>query len=150
MGNVTLFSIIFSPIISSITTITVLMISKKIDKTNRQKEIYMLRIEKLYNPFYQLCLRGFYPENDSFLDNIKIAGKILDLFTDNIVYMSTKSQKQYKQFYQAFLDYFLSDNDSTPDLSELTKSFNTIGISLQKDYKSLCKKLRLETPIEIF
>lgn len=147
---ISIISIAFSPILSSITTLIVLIINKKFDKSKQAREIKILRINKLYMPFYQNCLRLCYPENDTALTKLEIAGLFLDLFSNNIAYMSSDSQKLFKPFYMAFLQYFLPDDDSTPNADELNICFKSIGKSLQEDYKTLCRELRLEQPIELF
>lgn len=150
MNVLSILAIALSPVLSTITTFAVLFITKKIDRKAEQRQVDMIRIEKLYSVFYQKCLTIFYPQDDTFLTELEIAGNFLDIFTQNIIYMSNASQKLYTEYYKAFLNYHLHEENETPDISELNIAFKKIGKSLQQDYISLCKKLRLEKPIELF
>lgn len=150
MNVLSILAIALSPILSTITTFAVLFITKKSDQKAEQRQIDMIRIEKLYAVFYQKCLTIFYPENDTFLTKFETAGNFLDIFTQNIAYMSNASQNLYTGYYKAFLNYHLCEENETPDISELNIAFKKLGKSLQQDYISLCKKLRLEKPIELF
>lgn len=145
-----ILAVVLSPILSTLTTFAVMFFTRKFEKSEKERQIMMTKIEKLYAPFYQNCLRVFYPENDTFLNNIETASKFLDLFSNNISYMSNASQRLFPSFYKAFLDNFFSDNESNEYLSELNIAFKTIGTAIQQDYITLCKKLKLEPPLELF
>ena len=115
----------------------------------------MQRVEKLYTPFYIMCMRGAVPENDTLHFNFDTATRFLDLFSENVMYMGTESQRLYKVFYLSFLDYFISDEDENQKSKTFSKSkydsaFRELAKSLQTDYQSLCRKLKLERPIELF
>ena len=109
MNVLSILAIALSPVLSTITTFAVLFITKKIDRKAEQRQVDMIRIEKLYSVFYQKCLTIFYPQDDTFLTELEIAGNFLDIFTQNIIYMSNASQKLYTEYYKAFLNYHLRE-----------------------------------------
>ena len=137
MNVLSILAVVLSPILSTLTTFAIMFFTRKFEKSEKERQIMMTKIEKLYAPFYQNCLRVFYPENDTFLNNIETASKFLDLFSNNISYMSNASQRLFPSFYKAFLDNFFSDNESNEYLSELNIAFKTIGTAIQQDYITL-------------
>ena len=150
-----LVEMLIPPVISSITTLVVLGITGRTNRKMKKDQIRMQRVEKLYTPFYIMCMRGAVPENDTLHFNFDTATRFLDLFSENVMYMGTESQRLYKVFYLSFLDYFISDEDENQKSKTISKSkydsaFRELAKSLQTDYQSLCRKLKLEQPIELF
>ena len=80
MNVLSILAVVLSPILSTLTTFAIMFFTRKFEKSEKERQIMMTKIEKLYAPFYQNCLRVFYPENDTFLNNIETASKFLDLF----------------------------------------------------------------------
>lgn len=150
-----LIKILASPIISALTALTVNWLTGRTNRKMKIDQIRMQRVEKLYAPFYVMCLRGAVPENDTLHFNFDTATRFLDLFSENVMYMSTESQRLYKTFYLSFLDYFISDEDENQKSKAFSKSkydsaFRELARSLQRDHKLLSRKLKLEPPLELF
>ena len=145
-------NVLASPIISALTALTVNWLTGRTNRKIKVDQIRMQRVEKLYAPFYVLCLRGAFPENDTLHFNFDTATQFLDLFSENVIYMSTESQRLYKVFY---LYYFISDEDENQKSKTFSKSkydsaFRELARSLQRDHKLLSQKLKLEPPLELF
>lgn len=155
MDTPTLIVTITSQILSFSSAIIVFVLGVNQNTRNRKNEVYKERIEHLYKPFYHKCLTGIYhlrPVSDM---SFEIANLFLDLFSQNIHYMGTASQKLFTEFYLAYLDKYISEEDITIEQSALNKenfsySFIRISKSLLSEYTNLCKKLKLEPPIKLF
>lgn len=144
-----LTKILASPVISSITTLVVLSITGRTNRKIKKDQIRMQRIEKLYAPFYKRCLQCFFPES-TLWNRRSIAGEFQILFSENIIYMSKQSQELFKIYYVAFRDRFFSSPTSKQDKQAYDICFINLAKSLQSDYQSLCKKLKLEPPLQLF
>ncbi len=144
-----LIKILIPPVISSLTTLVVLNITGRTNRKIKMDQIRMQRIEKLYAPFYKRCLQCFFPES-ALWNRRSIAGEFQVLFSENIIYMSQQSQKLFKDYYAAFRDRFVSDSVSEQDKQHYEECFIQLAESLQTDYQSLCRKLKLEPPLKLF
>lgn len=144
-----LIKILIPPVISSLTTLVVLNITGRTNRKMKIDQIRMQRIEKLYAPFYKRCLQCFFPES-TLWNRRSIAGEFQVLFSENIIYMSQRSQKLFKDYYTAFRDRFVSDSVSEQDKQHYEECFIQLAKSLQRDHKLLSRKLKLEPPLELF
>lgn len=144
-----ILSITLSPVISAITSILIQWITGRTNKKIKADQIRMQRIEKLYAPFYTICLKGYAPENDIW-NRHSAVGEIVSLLANNVIYMSTQSQKLFKLYYRAYSQRFFKSPPSQQDKEEYNACFNTLAKSLQSDYMQLCKKLKLEQPLQLF
>jgi hypothetical protein len=160
LSDVSVLIFVITPIISVLSSVIGSLVAFALtnlrDIRNSKKSVAKERIDSLYVPFYQKSLAGYLSE-PHMLDNwsLETASNFLDLFTSNIKYMSTKSQKLYQPFYTAFLKKYMSnDNVSNEEVQqsnlEFKSTFVDIATSLQEDYASLCKLLELEEPIKLF
>ena len=156
MSDVSVVIFLITPIISLLSSLLVFVLTYLKDIKNDKKTVAREKIDNLYVPFYKKSLAG-YLSKPYMLDSwsLETASSFLNLFTNNIQYMSTESQQLYQPFYKAFLNKYLpDDNLSNEEVKqsnlEFKNAFIDIATSLQKDYVSLCKLLGLEEPIKLF
>lgn len=120
----------------------------KISKLNTLKE----RMTLLYIPFYKFYYRKMLYKNDLSSFSDEIIKEVFDLLSNNLHNMDTKSQLLYTDFYLAFCDLLKAcDGNAGYFLSEcnycLDKAFNNLSLQLLREYKGICRKLRLPKPI---
>ena len=121
--------------------------------TNRtsQKE----RIEKLYVPFYQKYIVGMYSHGITLSGASKnIQDSFVLLFSSNLLYMDTPSQKAFATFYKSYLKLHQSYDEkldcySDDAMQHFDASFTLISKSLLSEYRLLCWKLKLPEPLNL-
>lgn len=139
---------IFSAIISSLTSLSVFGLSKLIEKRLSRKKVYKERLEKLYIPFYKLCIKKRIPESleNAFYNQPKILDDFLELFTENINYMSFDSQKLLQEFYTANYNK-MSDIEH---INDYYRRFKILAAQLMQEYQTLSRRLKQPKPLKLF
>lgn len=156
MDKSSLIIALVSPVVSFTSAIILFVLSSHRDTRKNKYDVYRERVEKLYAPYYQKCLANLYNRCHSELPNFhKHSREIYKLISNNITFMGTETQRLYADFYLAYCKNFYNNENKTDEETkilkdEFEKQFIIISKSILKEYKYLCKKLKLEPPIEIF
>ena len=152
MDKSSLIIALVSPVVSSASAIILFVLSSHRDTRKNKYDVYRERIDKIYAPYYTKLLYCIPKINE--LNNMPqdVADIYFNMITDNIYYLGTETQKLYKSFSSAYFDKTRT-NSLVPKLTydkKFATQFIIISESILKEYKYLCKKLKLEPPIEIF
>lgn len=139
---------IISAVISSLTSLAAFGLSKLVEKRLSRKKIYKERLEKLYIPFYKLCIKKGIPENlkNAFYLRPKMLDDFLELFMENVNYMSTYSQKLFREFYAA-------SNSRMTDMDHMNDyyyRFKILAVQLLSEHQTLSRKLKQPKPLRLF
>lgn len=144
---ISLISVISSPIFAIVMFV---LSSNRSDKVS-MKDVLRKRLDSFYVPFYQRYSAGFLSKNLISDLSIESFTHLLDLLTQNIHYMGTKSQSYYPEVYQAFLQYAFHEEEISPqELKKLKDrfddSFKAIAKAIFEEYRDICRKLKLPKP----
>lgn len=142
-------------IIQSITTIVIFFLAFRKDRYFKNTDTLHKRLDKLYFPFYQKFMVGNF-SNEHKLSSCALETRavFLDLFSQNLHYMGSKSQLIYIEFYTAFL-HLLEAYDGNKDFpldkisNSFDKAFTDISKSLLSEYNHICRQLKLPKPIKL-
>lgn len=117
-----------------------------------QLDAWRERVKNLYAPFYQKCILSLELKHTPSKLSFKASSNLLDLLSNNIMYMGIESQKEFQRFYNAFILFYLPENDEINEKykRQYNVCFKDLGKALLSEYTYLCKKLKLEPPIELF
>ena len=138
-------------VISVIGSFVVVYLSTIKEHFTQKYEVKKEQLEKFYIPFYQKYCAGFLSVNKLSEMGFETRAEYLDLFTQNIHLMESKSQSLYQDFYLAFLNMLEADNDH-PDFpleqccQNLDSVFNDIANAILQEYKDILKKCHLPVP----
>ncbi len=143
------YLVIIPAIISSLTSLAVVGITKLFERKFNKNKILIERMEKLYIPFYKKCLKGFLPESRTWT-NRKFSAELVDLLMENVNYMNPKSQKLFKDFYRAYANRFCISPVSQEQKEEYDRCFIALAESLLQEYQTLSRKLKQVQPIKLF
>lgn len=134
--------------IPALTSILLFILAFYRDSFVSNKEVLRERLDNLYVPFYQkqITLKLGLQISDFSNESICI---ISELLAKNIHYMNKETQILYINFYKLQLD-FIDARCSLKDLTVISKDFNNsfdkLNNNLTKEYKYICRKLKLPTP----
>ena len=146
-----IIQIALSPIISAVTALLVQWSTGRTNAKIKADLILEKRIETLYAPFYIRCLREQITNNNDTLFDLKNELKLFEFLSENVVYMSNKTQHAYKELYSCFLKcYFNKSEIPEPLIAKYHSELTTFSRSMQSDYTKLCKLLKLEPPLQLF
>lgn len=132
------------------------------DKSFKKKDIYLMRIEKLYAPFYCNCISNELHNLVAFSElSPDTIHEIITHLNNNIQYMGTASQALYPPLYKSALElHYINKHDNSDseeiDLNQTTvkqkadKTFNEFAKSMFKEYKKLSKTVKLPEPAQLF
>ncbi len=132
------------------------------DKSFKKKDIYIMRIEKLYAPFYCNCISNELHNLVAFSElSPDTIHEIITHLNNNIQYMGTASQALYPPLYKSALElHYINklDNSDSEEIGlnqttvkqEADKTFNEFASSMLKDYKAIAKNLKLPEPLMLF
>ena len=138
--------------ISVIGSFIVVYLSTIKEHFTQKYEVKKEQLEKFYIPFYQKYCAGFLSINKLSKMSIEARGQFLDLFTQNLPLMESKSQSMYQEFYLAFLNMLEAENGN-PDFpvnessEKLDQIFDKMSEEIFKEYKCILRKCHLPVPL---
>jgi hypothetical protein len=144
-----ILTLTLSPVISAVTSVFIQWLTGRTNRRAKIDQMRMQRIEKLYAPFYMICLKGFAPENDIWNRRTAVA-EIVNLLINNVTFMSSQTQKLFKAYYSSYSNRFFKSPPTSQDKENYNECFKSLAKSMQADYTLLCKQLRLEPPLQLF
>ena len=138
-------------IVPALTSLGLYVLARFKDTDISKKDVYEQRITNLYIPFYKkvfLFNIGLRP-SDLGIDAIL---SITDILGNNIQYMETSSQALFINLFKIQLDFIDARETNNANLQNVSdkfdKAFNELSNQLLKEYKDICRKLKLPMPIE--
>lgn len=140
---VSIISVIGSFIVIYLTSVKEIFLQK--NKIRREQ------LDNFYIPFYRMYCQGFMSINKLSTFSVETRCEFLDLFTNNIHLMESKSQSMFSAYYRAFLD-MLEVDAKNPDYSEieckdrLDEIFDLMSSVILNEYKRILKKCHLPVP----
>ena len=150
------FSDLIGVILQCVTTFSIFFLAFRKDRYMQKIDSFQQRFKQLYSPFYRKILVGCF-SNEHRLSSAPIETRsiFLDLFSQNVEYMSATSQALYTNFYFEFLN-LLEAYNGNPDypFKSTAKNFDIAFIQLSQellsDYAYICRRLQLPKPLSFF
>lgn len=140
-------------LVPSLTSIFLVYLALMKDNFISKRLVYKERVEKFYSIFYVKYNSGLLMYRELGNSSIETISVFFDLISANIYLIEPKSQQLYFSFYLSMLDVFEARNGNKEYNVEsceekLTECFDKLTEEIIKEYKFLCKKLRLPKPID--
>lgn len=137
-------------IVPALTSIGLYVLARFKDTDVSKKDVYEQRLTNLYIPFYKKVFLFNIGLKPSDLSTTAILS-VTDILGNNIHYMNTASQVLFIKLFQVQLE-LIDKRENNKDLKSISKTFDTIfnelSNQLLKEYKHICKKLKLPEPVE--
>lgn len=137
-------------IVPALTSIGLYVLARFKDTDVSKKDVYEQRLTNLYIPFYKKVFLFNIGLKPSDLSTTAILS-VTDILGNNIHYMDTTSQVLFIKLFQVQLE-LIDKRETNKDLKSISKTFDTIfnelSNQLLKEYKHICKKLKLPEPVE--
>ena len=137
-------------IVPALTSIGLYVLARFKDTDVSKKDVYEQRLTNLYIPFYKKVFLFNIGLKPSDLSTTAILS-VTDILGNNIHYMDTTSQVLFIKLFQVQLE-LIDKRENNKDLKSISKTFDTIfnelSNQLLKEYKHICKKLKLPEPVE--